>query len=1245
MSFTARPEVLVCGAGVAGPVVAWWLHRYGFRVTVVERTPEHRRGIGGHAVDLFEPAVAVLDRMGLAGRVEEARTRIERISVERPGHRAVSVDFGALSAWVSDGRHIEVMRGELAGIVLAAAEAEVEHRFGDAVRTLRQDAGGVLVEFDSGRTRRFDLVVGADGLHSGVRRLVFGPEHLFAHHLGGYLAAFTLPDHRGLPGHMVVHPEVDRLVGVYPVWQTGQARAVVLFRTREPVRFDHRDVAQQRALLRTVFADAGWEVPRLLDAADSAEDFYLDEISQIRMDAWSRGRVALVGDAAYAPGPAVGGGTTLAVVGAYVLATALAEAAGQPGAAFGAYEREIGDYVRRSRALAPALMRSLVPRSVWDIRALVAFAHAVPRLPSGLLRRITAAQSGPARTMASFAPPAPAAPLPVPAAEPVSDRPPAVVALSDAAEHRDVIGGKAAGLAELIAAGERVPPGFCVTTVAHDAVREAGALPDQLRKEIVTAYERLGGGAVAVRSSATAEDLPHASFAGQHDTVLDVRGADAVIEAVQRCWASLTGERAVAYRAADGIGEGIDDATVRMAVVVQRMIEPAAAGVLFTANPITGARGEMVVDATAGRGDAVVDGTVRADHYVLDGPAPVSDGGCLSSAQLAQLWAVGERLQRRSGSPRDVEFAFARDGVLWLLQSRPVTTLFPLPRTTPADLRVYLECGNLQGMLRPFTPMGMAGMRAAAAHLIRALGMSADPVTQTRGLVEAAGRMYLDITPFVRSAVVRPRLLEGMRTYGPRVTDALARVLDDPRLAPVRGLPFRVRTVLRVGARLAPGLIAGFVAAVIAPGRTRRRAFAVADEIRLAGEAPLDARTAADHVRRAAETQAPFVERSPAMLAPLYAAMAAHALAARLLRGVAAEGEVDETLRGMPYNVTTEMDLALWRVAEAAAPHRELLLGTAPAELAARYCAGELPDIGLAAFLREYGHRGVAEVDVGVERWAEDPTAVFAALAGYLRLDDPEQAPDRRFAAAADAAVAKIDELVARARPTRPLRARLAGLLLRRSRELAGLRELPKSVWLHSIRRMRTHLLAAGAELHGRGLLDRPEDVMFLDLREALAAAEGTDLRALVERRRAEYEREMRRRTVPVLMLSDGTVPEALVPRGPVPAGALVGMAAAPGRATGRARVVLDPAGARVEPGEVLVAPTTDPGWTPLFMTAAGLVTETGAPMAHGPTVAREYGIPAVICVRDATKVISTGQVITVDGAAGTVVVEEGSSG
>jgi len=790
-----------------------------------------------------------------------------------------------------------------------------------------------------------------------------------------------------------------------------------------------------------------------------------------------------------------------------------------------------------------------------------------------------------------------------------------------------LVGGKAAGLAALIRAGERVPDGFCITTAA-------GELTDDLRRRIGEAYERLGAGAVAVRSSATAEDLPDASFAGQHETFLNVRGVDALLDAVARCRASLGTERATAYREAGGFR----DADVGMAVVVQRMVDPAAAGVLFTANPITGTRTEMVVDAVAGLGDAVVEGTTDADHYVLTDRPPADAGGCLTTAQLRELREAGERVQRRLGRPQDIEFAFDRDGTLWLLQSRPITTLFPLPDSPPPGPRVYFEVGHMQGMLRPFTPMGISVMRLVMAQYLRSIGVPTDPLTSRAGIVDVAGRMYLDLTPWVRYRPARKRLPESMRIYGPRVAASLARVLDDPRFAPLPGRPFRLRVAITVAARVVPGLIIGIVGALARPGRARDRAFRACAHLQRLSRIET-ARSSSERLRAAAELQGAFMTIGVAeMLPPLYGALIARAGAVGLLRGVATADEVDETLRGMPHNVTTEMDLALWRLARGAAEHRDLLLNTPPTELAARYLAGDLPEIGLGEFLRAYGHRGAAEIDVGVPRWAEDPAPVFAAIAGYLRVSDPQQFPDLRFRRAAAEAEAKIDELVARARRTRPVRARLASFLLRRSRALAGLRELPKFAWLYPLAEMRRQLLAAGAELRDRGVLDRADDIVFLEFAEALTATtSGGEFRDRIAARRAEHAREMRRRSVPGLLLSDGTNPEALAPAAPAPDGALTGMAAAPGTATGPARVILDPAGAHVEPGEILVAPTTDPGWTPLFMTAGGLVTETGAAMAHGPTVAREYGIPAVICVRDATRLITTGQVITVDGAAGTV--------
>ncbi|MFC7341136.1 PEP/pyruvate-binding domain-containing protein [Saccharopolyspora griseoalba] len=812
-----------------------------------------------------------------------------------------------------------------------------------------------------------------------------------------------------------------------------------------------------------------------------------------------------------------------------------------------------------------------------------------------------------------------------------------VIALSeiDPGMH-DLVGGKAAGLAELIAAGERVPAGFCLTT---EALAD-GELPEG---ELAEAYAALGGGPVAVRSSATAEDLAEASFAGQQDTYLDVRGAEDLLRAVRDCRDSLFTDRAVAYRAANGIAE--DD--VRMAVVVQRMISPRAAGVLFTANPLTGCRTEVVVDAVAGLGTAVVDGSANPEHHVLDGSAPETSGGCLTGADLSALRAAAARIERHFGSPQDVEWAIDSDGELWLLQSRAITTLFPMPPDNgrPAP-RAYFEFGNMQGLLRPCTPMGMSAIKVACALYFGMFGRTGDPVDGTPGFVDIGGRLYGDLTGMIRSRWTRGRLPESMSIYGPRMAEMTERLLADPRFAAQPGLPFRptLRGIVKFKTRVLLPALVGIPRAFARPASARERAFAATERLRASAIAPAGM-TAAERLRFAEQVQRHFMvgRDVDGLMWPLFAGILAGTLPSALLKGVASEAELNTVLGGLPHNVTTQMDLGLWRLAEGIDErHRELFAETPAEELTAMYREGALPEIGLAEFLAAYGHRAAAEVDIGVPRWGEDPTPVFTTIANYLRITDPEMSPQRRFERAAADAEAKLEELVRRARRTRPIRGRLAEFAMRRSRELTGLRELGKFGWLHVLASMREQLLLVGAELAERGLLERAEDVVFLDLREARAAVAGADQRELVVQRRRTHQRELRRTRVPMVVLSDGTDLEAAAPPPAAEPGALLGMGAAPGEVTGRARVVRDPVGARLEPGEILVAPTTDPGWTPLFMTAGGLVTETGSPVAHGPTVAREYGLPAVICVRDATTEIRTGQLISVDGATGVVrLVEE----
>ncbi|MDG6107382.1 FAD-dependent monooxygenase [Dactylosporangium aurantiacum] len=385
-------HVLICGASVAGPVLAYWLRRNGHRVTVVERTPELRVGDGGQAVDILGPAVEVIDRMGLLPQLEAARTSTDTMTLIRPGRPDVTIEAAQLLAGVSD-RHVEIMRGDLAKILYEATREHVTYTFGTTIEGLREHDGGVDATFSDGTRGTYDLVVGADGLHSGVRRLVFGPEEAYSHFLGGGLAVFSVPDFVGLAGRVLGYHTVDRAVALYPTRTPGRVRVVILFRGPRP---DHRDPAAQRRLLREVCAGLGWQVPRLLEHLDAADDFYLDGISQIRLPSWSRGRVTLAGDAGYGPGPAVGGGSSLAVVGAYVLASELAAAGDDHAVAFPAYERAMADAVAASRTIGPSVLATLIPRSELQVWTMAQAMRLLPRLPGFLQRKLTSFGGGPA---------------------------------------------------------------------------------------------------------------------------------------------------------------------------------------------------------------------------------------------------------------------------------------------------------------------------------------------------------------------------------------------------------------------------------------------------------------------------------------------------------------------------------------------------------------------------------------------------------------------------------------------------------------------------------------------------------------------------------------------------------------------------------------------------------------------------------------------------------------------------------
>lgn len=818
-----------------------------------------------------------------------------------------------------------------------------------------------------------------------------------------------------------------------------------------------------------------------------------------------------------------------------------------------------------------------------------------------------------------------------------------------------VVGGKAANLGELIRADFAVPAGFCVTTDGYRCVADAHrlatldaagardallttAIPDDLADEIRAAYHRLGDGPlgagvpVAVRSSATAEDLPFASFAGQQDTFLNVVGADNVLDAVRRCWASLWTDRAVSYRQTNGI----DPRSTYLAVVVQEMIDSAVSGVMFTANPVTGRRRQIVIDASLGLGEAIVSGAVNPDHFVVDavgqqrwritertlgdktlairsrpggGTEAVTRAGgdsdpSLTDDQVLALATLGQAVEQHYGAPQDTEWAIGADGTLHLTQARPITTLYPLPplpSPDPAPLHVYFSFNVAQGMERPITPMGRSVFREIARTVLR--DIVGNPRSQS--FVEAGDRIFFDFTNVVRSKVGRKVVATFLGFMEARSAEILGELAKDPRFSITQPSPWpSIKRMARLWWRFR--IPVRFVHALIRPEQ------AVADTLAL--EQELRRRSKSLTIEQALQQcVAPNLLR--VLPVPL-AGFAMLGLTSKLVR--AKPGELQTILRGLPNNVTTQMDLALWELAQTIRRDPE-----ATARIEAGQHIGELD-----AFLHRWGQRAVAEIDLGMPRWSDDPTHIIGVLRNYLKFDDAQPAPDVTFAQGAAAAEEMIDRLARRAGWRGPI----VRWALRRTRLLAGLREYPKFLVITLFGVLRARIQSAATQLD----LNSLDDVFFLTLDEL--GRPPADLRGLVAERRDVYDRELRRRHVPRVLLSDGTEPEATHrPTGGASPGDLNGTPASAGQVTGIARVVLDPIGAHLEPGEILVAPSTDPGWTPLFLTAGGLVMEMGGANSHGAVVAREYGIPAVVGVRDAITRITTGDQITVDGGSGVV--------
>jgi pyruvate,water dikinase len=849
-----------------------------------------------------------------------------------------------------------------------------------------------------------------------------------------------------------------------------------------------------------------------------------------------------------------------------------------------------------------------------------------------------------------------------------------------------LVGGKGAVLGELARIdGIRVPAGFCVTTDAfqrivadapsiHDRVdrlsrltpddRDAiGALsadlrrelegmsiPEDVASEITQALARLGEqAAYAVRSSATAEDLPTASFAGQYDTYLNVVGAAAILRHVIRCWASLFTNRAVTYRSRNGFAHQ----TVSMGVVVQQMVFSQAAGILFTADPVTSNRKVAAVEASFGLGEAVVSGLVNADVYkVRDGELiaktvatkrvavhaapgngtqeqaidPEQQGQpALTDAQVVQLAQLGRRIEGHFGRPQDIEWCLA-DGGIWIVQSRPITTLFPIPVADDRENHVYVSVGHGQMMTDAMKPMGLSLFQ----------------LTALPRMYEAGGRLFVDVAPRLASAATRAATVEVLGKGDPLIGDALHTVLDRGDF--IRPLPDEAPAAAGPRASAAPAAIEtdpAIVADLIA--RNQASVAVLTRDIQTkSGPALLD-----------------FIlediqELKRLLFEPLnHQAIMAGMEAAWWLNDhfeewLGEKNAADTLAQSVSGNVTSQMGLALLDVADVIRPHPDVVafLGSVEDdgfldELAKLDDGREAHD-AITAYLATYGMRCVGEIDITRPRWSEHPSALVPLILSNVKNFEPGAA-ERRVEQGEREAREKEQELLARVRvlPDGERKAEEAKREIARVRTFAGYREYPKYGIVSRYFVYKQALTEEAERLVQAQVLREKDDIFYLTLQELRDVTRTHHVDHQLIRRRQDAFRSYQALTPPRVLTSDGEAVSGTYRRGDFPAGALVGLPVSSGIVEGRARVVLDIADADIDAGDILVTTSTDPSWAVLFVAIKGLVTEVGGLMTHGAVIAREYGLPAVVGVEHATHLIQDGQQIRVHGTGGYIEILE----
>lgn len=849
-----------------------------------------------------------------------------------------------------------------------------------------------------------------------------------------------------------------------------------------------------------------------------------------------------------------------------------------------------------------------------------------------------------------------------------------------------LVGGKGLNLGKLSQIhGIQVPAGFCVTTEAYQKALEQNEvfhallnqltllkvedrvqireisrkirkiimeveIPSDVGKAVAHYLSRFGEEhAYAVRSSATAEDLPHASFAGQQDTFLNITGKEAILQHISKCWASLFTDRAVIYR----MQKGFDHSQVYLSVIVQRMVFSHASGILFTADPITSNRKALSIDASFGLGEALVSGLVSADCYKVQEDKIVDkriatkklaiygreEGGTetqqldpdqqktqtLTDQQILQLARIGRQIETHFGFPQDIEWCLV-DNTFYIVQSRPITTLYPIPEANDEENHVYVSVGHQQMMTDPMKP----------------LGLSFWLLTTNAPMRKAGGRLFVDVTHMLASPDSRKMILGGMGQHDPLMKDALMTIIERGDF--IKFLPTDKReqssdisdkSLLPKGSRTQienePTIVSDLI----------KRSQSSIEELKQ----NIQTKVGSDLFDFILEDiqRLKKILFDPQSSAVFMAAIDASSWINDNMKEWLGEKNVADTLsQSVPNNITSEMGLALLDVADVIRPYPEVIHYLQHVkddnflDELVKIDGGQETQDAIIAYLNKYGMRCAGEIDITKTRWSEKPITLVPMILNNIKNIEPN-ASYRKFEQGRRVALKKEQDLLDRLKqlPEGEQKAKETKRMIDVIRNFIGYREYPKYGMVNRYFVYKQALLKEAEQLVQEGVIHEKEDIYYLTFEEfhEVVRTNKLDYRVISERK-DEYKL-YEKLTPPRVITSDGEIIAGEYKRENLPSEAIVGLPVSSGVIEGRARVIINIEDADLEDGDILVTSFTDPSWTPLFVSIKGLVTEVGGLMTHGAVIAREYGLPAVVGVENATKLIKDGQRIRINGTDG----------